>query len=584
MPEAVLIEVPATSTFQSPGRIRFLLPTLLLSVLSILFPAFGSPAAYASPAPKAEAVRGPRLLLVLPFENQSGDPTLGWIGEAAPQIFNHRLAAAGFLPISREDRLYALDHLGLPADFQPSRASTIRLAETLDAAYVVIGSFTTDQQRFTAKVRVIDTASMHMSPPIVEQSDMKDMLALFNGLAWRVAKQIDPQLAISRNTFIAADAHLPVGVFEDYVRGLIAPDPDDGIRRLKEAVRLDPHYTPALMVLGMAYFDNQQYKLAATTLGRLPTDAPRAHEADFYRGLAFLYTGSNTNAEDAFAFVAQQLPLPAALNNEGVARSRSGKDASDLFQRAAAADPTDADYPFNLAISLAARKDFQGALQAIRQSLRLQPGDSDAIDFEKALTVEAQAPAAAASTTPSTALPKTPPTDSASTGKPSTISSVKLPRERIKRALNQAAFEQLAAEMERMETANVAALPPAQRAAKLAGQGTLYLDKGLVLQAEREFQAAIQADNSNAEAHAGLAEVREKTGDTAGARKQAEESLKLKPNVTAYLVLARLDMAVKQLASASGNLDRALRMEPQNSAALSLKRQIQAVSHPPAPQ
>jgi hypothetical protein len=35
--------------------------------------------------------------------------------------------------MSRADRIFALDHLGLPQGFHPSRASSLKLAETLDA-------------------------------------------------------------------------------------------------------------------------------------------------------------------------------------------------------------------------------------------------------------------------------------------------------------------------------------------------------------------------------------------------------------------------------------------------------------------
>ena len=71
-----------------------------------------------------------RILLVLPFDNESGQPSLEWIREAAPQLLSSRFTSVGFAPLSRADRLYALDHLGLPAGFQPSRASSIKLAGT----------------------------------------------------------------------------------------------------------------------------------------------------------------------------------------------------------------------------------------------------------------------------------------------------------------------------------------------------------------------------------------------------------------------------------------------------------------------
>ena len=50
-----------------------------------------------------------RILLVLPFDNRSGQPSLEWIREAAPEILSSRFLSAGFAPMSRTDRLYALD-------------------------------------------------------------------------------------------------------------------------------------------------------------------------------------------------------------------------------------------------------------------------------------------------------------------------------------------------------------------------------------------------------------------------------------------------------------------------------------------
>ena len=73
-----------------------------------------------------------RILLVLPFDNRSGQPNLEWIREAAGELLSSRFTSAGFSPMSRAERLYALDHLGLPEGFQPSRASSLKLAQTLE--------------------------------------------------------------------------------------------------------------------------------------------------------------------------------------------------------------------------------------------------------------------------------------------------------------------------------------------------------------------------------------------------------------------------------------------------------------------
>src|ERR1700761_7112172 len=129
------------------------------------------------------AVLPGRLLLVLPFANEGNQPNLDWISQAVPEILNQRLASAGFLPISRDDRLYALDHLGLPSTFQPSRASAIRLAQTLDADYIIVGSFSTNGARFRVKAQVLKVAALHLSTPLEEEADITHLLDVLNSLA-----------------------------------------------------------------------------------------------------------------------------------------------------------------------------------------------------------------------------------------------------------------------------------------------------------------------------------------------------------------------------------------------------------------
>jgi tetratricopeptide (TPR) repeat protein len=537
---------------------------VLLLVLAFLLPC-------GMMAQSATAVPG-RLLLVLPFDNRSDQPNLDWISEAAPEVLNRRLGSAGFMPIGRDDRLYALDHLGLPATFQPSRASAIRLAQTLDADYVIVGSFSISGSRFQAKAQVLSVDALHMSAPLQEEADMTHLLDVLNSLAWGLAKQIDPQLAVARSTFIAADAGLRMDVFENYIRGLVEPDPGEQVRHLKEAVRLDPDFAPAMFALGKAYFANQQFDLAATTLGRLSRNDPNAREADFLRGLAYFYLGSYVKAEDAFAFVSKQLPLPEVVNNQGVAASRRGLDATSYFQQAVAADPNDPDYQFNLALALSHKKDVPGALRAIAQTIRLRPQDAEAQAFQATLRAEPPHAAAAATSAPASGR--------VNTAFDPTAAAENAPLERIKRTFNEASFRQAAFEMEQMDEERMNTLPPEKRAAALTEAGMRFFDQGLILEAEREFQAALDAQSDNAQAHAGLALVREREGDTKEAREQAAESLKAGSNVTAYLVLARLDLQANLKPAAATDVASALKLEPQNATARGLKQQLESKGQP----
>ena len=529
---------------QALHRFRLLLATFLIAASACAQePADSKP-------PEPAQMHG-RLLLVLPFENKTGVANLDWIEEAFPNVLNRRLDSAGFLTISRGDRLYAFDHLGLPLNLQPSRAMAIRIAQTLDADYVVFGSYTLTSNAVTADAEILDVTALRLGPQIEQHGDLDHLLDMLNSLAWQVTKQVDPSYAVEKQTFLAADRNLHADAFQDYMQGLVAAQPDQQIQHLREAVRLDPQFASAWLALGRAYFSNQDFDQAATTLGHLPKDNPDALQADFYRGLAFFYTGNYREAEDAFAFVSTRLPLPEVVNNQGVAASRRGKDASALFRQAIAADPRDPDYHFNLAVALAHQNDAAGALKELEECVKLRPGDTEAQSFETQLKDPA---------------PPAPNPDSGHA-----IADTQGPLERIKRGYSEAGFRQAAFELEQVQEMRLASMPPAQRAAALVKDGDQFFQRGLVLEAEREYRDALAADSSSALAHAGLAAVRERDGDPDAARQEAQASIQLQPNVPAYLVLARLDLQASQLSAAASDVSDALKVDPGNANARGMK-------------
>ncbi len=507
------------------------------------------------------------LILVLPFENHSGDANIDWISESMPEILDQRLESAGFLPIGREDRQYALDHLGLPPNFRPSRASTIRLAQNLDADSVVIGTYASDGKRLTLDARILDVTNLRLGAPVQAQVDLPRLLDGINILAWELVRQLDPAYPVAQQTFVAADANLPLSSFENYIRGLVETTAAERAKHLQEAVRLDPAYARAWLALGRLYFHQQEYELAAAAFAKIPPNDPGALDAAFDRGLASFYTGNYAQAEESFSFVATQLPLSEVINNQGVAASRRNLDAAALFQQAVKSDPRDPDYRFNLALALRRRNDLPGAMQELNECLKLRPQDAEAQALLASLLASPQAAAA----NPAAANPAVK-TDVAATTAPNPEG----PLERIKRTYNETAFRQAAYAIEQMQAMKLAAQPPPARAAALTAAGDRYLNSGLLLEAERQFQSAIAADPADAEAHAGLAEVRERSGDAANARIEAQQSVRLKPNAPAHLVLARLDMQGGQLSSAAGEVSQALRLDAKNAAALGLRQALQS--------
>ena len=262
--------------------------------------------------------------------------------------------------------------------------------------------------------------------PLQQESDITHLLDVLNSTAWRVARSLDPQYPVAENTFVAAGSDLRLDGFENYIRGLVDPNNADRIRHLKEATQINPKFSLGWLALGQGYFANQQYELAAAALGHLPKNDPNALYAEFYRGLAFFYTGNYAKAEDAFGFIAGQLPLSEVLNNEGVAESRHGLDGSALFRQAITNNPADPDYSFNLAVALNRKGDRSGATAALKQALTLRPQDSEAIAFAARLRNEATTQPTTFSPPPtSSALAVTDPTPAASG-----------PLERIKRSFS----------------------------------------------------------------------------------------------------------------------------------------------------
>ncbi len=511
---------------------------------------------------------------------QSGGPTvsqasemvnLDWIREAAAEILNRRLTSVGFMALTREDRQYALDHLGLPENFQPSRATAMRVAETLDAGYVVIGSFEADGTRLHLTARVIDGTRLHMSPTLEEDGEVAQLLPLLNGLAWQVAHTLNPDLDVSRETFVAASQGVRLDAFEQYIRGVTERDPAERELHLKRAVALSPELTEAWMALGREEFEQQEYESSAASFGHIHAGHPSALEADFYRGLALLYSGGYEQAQAAFAAMARVLPLPEIVNNEGVAMSRRGVDGTALYRQAAGSDPKDEDYHFNLALSLHQKGEAVAARRELEQAIKLKSSDTEARNLLASWGDPLPAPAAPA-TDGSAQTPTADPTGTAANPDASDAAEA---LERIKRQYDGAAFRQAATMLDSMEAARIATLPPAQQAVKLSADAREKLDAGLLLEAESEYRKALEADASCAQAHGGMAEVMERAGDVAGARRQAEAARANGGDVHAELVLARLDLAANHLDAALADVEAALHMDGRNRAARDLRKVIE---------
>ena len=132
-------------------------------------------------------------LLILPFENHSKSPGLEWIGESFPEILAQRLSSPSMYIISREDRVYAFDRMGIPVSARPSHATLYRIAEQMDCDYVVMGDYNFDGVTFTARATVLDMKQLRQSPALEASGPLLNLIDVQTDLAWQLLKSIQPR-------------------------------------------------------------------------------------------------------------------------------------------------------------------------------------------------------------------------------------------------------------------------------------------------------------------------------------------------------------------------------------------------------
>ena len=452
--------------------------------------------------------------------------------------------------LPREDRLRSYDRLGIPVDLHPSRATVYRIAEQLDVDYVVLGSYSFDGRIFTATSQLLDMRRERLTTLSDESGPLPQLIEIQTAVAWDVLHALRPDIAITKQAYLAAAPPMRLDAFENYVRGVTAPTRDEQVQRFREAVRLNPSYPEALLELGKVYYRQKQYSQAVAILARVPQTDPLAREANFYLGVSAYFQGDYAKAESAFNFLAARLPLTEVYNNLGVvAAHRDRKSAEDYFQKANATDPGEPDYHFNLAIELYRNGDAAGAAHHLKEALELKPADVEAKSF----------------------------LDSIGNAKPGLVpASVKLPAERLQTNYDESSFRQLALKIDAVAEQRLIKTDARTHAQYHVDRGREFLKQGFWSEAEREYREAISLNPTNAAAHSGLAQVLEANGNDAGAQDEAQQALRLAQSAEPFLVLARLDLRRNETDAASDNVERALRLEPSNAAAQALKRTIAA--------
>ena len=510
-------------------------------------------------------------LLVLPFENVARNGDVEWLGESFAEGLTPRLAGAGHGLVPREERRAGLERLGLPPNGPLTRASMIRLAEEVDADWVVFGSFRVEDSRLRVAARLLDVRRLVLSDTLDEEGPFDQLLSLQGRLAWRLLRALDPTFPLSLDAFLAGLPRMRVSAFESYVRGLLAPSRDQQRRYFLQAIRLEPEFPAPAFQLGRLYFDEQDYANATAWLEKVADESRFALDARFHLALCRFFAGDPARARETLEPVAERLPVRAVWNNLGVFASRQGAaPAAGYFARALQDDPTDPDVYFNLGLHHLRRQDWNPAAEALAQSLELAPGDPEAL-FLRAQALEPMGRREEARQARQQALGDNP------------ALALSLERrqgdlDRLQQNFNARLVLLDRSRQQAAETRSARL----QHVAVHLERGENLLVRGETEAARVEFTEAILLDPESHRAHLLLAEVYRREDRLPEAISELRASLWSQDTVPARLRLAEIYLLQNRIEEAEEQVRAALALDPANAEAQALAARIRGREAAPA--
>lgn len=323
--------------------------------------------------------------------NEAKSPNLDWVGESIAENIHESLSSAGLLVLAREDREEIYRRLGVKAGVVLTKASVIRIGESLDAGQVLFGDFNVEGAEYGAAnlkskmritVHILDLKKLREVPAFEQSGPLENLSQMELRLAWMVMKELAPAAAPGEQSFLEARPPVRVDAMESYIRGLMAANPDQRLKLFAQAAKLDDKFSQPAFQLGRLIFNRKDYKTAALWLAKVSRTDSHFLEAQYLLGLCRYQEGDFTAAVQQFRIVLPELPLNEVYNDLGAALSRLNDPASlEHFTKALEGDEADPDYWFNVGYALWKRGQFAQAAEKFRAVLDRRRDDQEATAF-----------------------------------------------------------------------------------------------------------------------------------------------------------------------------------------------------------
>jgi tetratricopeptide (TPR) repeat protein len=339
----------------------------------------------------AVPIRAADTVAVLPLfnNNEAKSPNLDWIGESVAETIHETLSSGGLLVLEREDREEIYRRLSLRPGVILTKASVIRIGESLDAGQAIYGSFSVQGAEYGATslksgmkiaVHAIDLKKFREGPAFEQSGPLENLNQMELKLSWMILKRLQPNQAPSEEDFVRSHTPARVDAMESYIRGLMSSNPEQKLKLLSQAARLDDKFSQPNFQLGRIYFVKKDYKTAGQWLARVRQNDSHFMEGSFLLGICRYYEGDFDAAVRQFTLVAAEVPLNEVYNNLGAALSRRNDPAALAdFRKALDGDQADPDYWFNVGYSLWKNGQFAQAAERFRAVLDRSRDDQEAM-------------------------------------------------------------------------------------------------------------------------------------------------------------------------------------------------------------
>ncbi len=316
--------------------------------------------------------------LVLQFYNASQHTDLNWVGESIAETLRVEFGANDQIVLSRDTRAEGLRRLGLRPDAQFTKATLIKLGQSLDVDYVCYGTYDdtlpsgdTELRNSSVQiaVRFVDLRKMRDGPDLSEAGKLTDLSRLQEHLAWQSLKFLEPGANLPAEQFMTYGKFIRLDAEESYIRGLLSSRGEQQKKWFTQANIIDSHFVGPIFELGKLAYEQKDYRQAVTWFGRVPASDSRYTDARFRMGLSAYNANDYTGATNYFREVSKTVPLNEVYNNLGAAEEQQGLSGAVLdLRKAAEGDPNDMIYRFNLGAALLQSNAFDEAanmLQAV---------------------------------------------------------------------------------------------------------------------------------------------------------------------------------------------------------------------------